>query len=86
LQGYFGSDYHKREPPAPPHGHLGISSFYPGHRAFISTILKTQQQSLLATMFFNMPAMLLSGFMFPIENMPVIFQYITYLNPLRYSS
>ena len=51
---------------------------------FISTILKTQQQSLLATMFFNMPAMLLSGFMFPIENMPVIFQYITYLNPLRY--
>ena len=51
---------------------------------FISTVLKTQQQSLLATMFFNMPAMLLSGFMFPIENMPEIFQYLTYLNPLRY--
>jgi ABC-2 type transport system permease protein len=31
-----------------------------------------------------MPAILLSGFMFPIENMPVIIQYITYLNPLRY--
>jgi ABC-2 type transport system permease protein len=38
----------------------------------------------MATMFFNMPAMLLSGFMFPIENMPQIFQYLTYLNPLRY--
>ncbi len=51
---------------------------------FLSTILKTQQQALMATMFFNMPAMLLSGFMFPIENMPEAFQYVTYLNPLRY--
>jgi len=51
---------------------------------FISTVLKTQQQSLMATMFFAMPAILLSGFMFPIENMPEVFQYITYLNPLRY--
>jgi ABC-2 type transport system permease protein len=51
---------------------------------FISTILRTQQQALMATMFFNMPAMLLSGFMFPIENMPEAFQYLTYLNPLRY--
>ena len=31
-----------------------------------------------------MPAILLSGFMFPIENMPVVFQYATYANPLRY--
>jgi ABC-2 type transport system permease protein len=31
-----------------------------------------------------MPAVLLSGFMFPIENMPEVFQYLTYLNPLRY--
>jgi ABC-2 type transport system permease protein len=51
---------------------------------FISTILKTQQQALMATMFFFMPALLLSGFMFPIENMPQGFQYLTYLNPLRY--
>jgi ABC-2 type transport system permease protein len=51
---------------------------------FISTVLKTQQQALMATMFFFMPALLLSGFMFPIENMPQVFQYITYLNPLRY--
>jgi ABC-2 type transport system permease protein len=51
---------------------------------FISTVLKTQQQSLMATMFFAMPAMLLSGFMFPIENMPLGFQYVAYLNPLTY--
>ncbi|HTZ18576.1 MAG TPA: ABC transporter permease, partial [Dissulfurispiraceae bacterium] len=47
---------------------------------FLSTILKTQQQSMMAAMFFNMPAMLLSGFMFPIENMPPVFQYLTYMN------
>jgi ABC-2 type transport system permease protein len=51
---------------------------------FISTIAKTQQQALMATFLFYMPAVLLSGFMFPIENMPVIFQYVTYVNPLRY--
>lgn len=51
---------------------------------FISTIAKTQQQALMATFLFYMPAVLLSGFMFPIENMPEIFQYLTYINPLRY--
>ncbi len=39
---------------------------------------------MMATMLFYMPAILLSGFIFPIDNMPVIFQYITYANPLRY--
>jgi ABC-2 type transport system permease protein len=38
----------------------------------------------MSTFLFYMPAVLLSGFMFPIENMPDIFQYMTYLNPLRY--
>ena len=51
---------------------------------FISTIARTQQQALMATFLFYMPAVLLSGFMFPIENMPVVFQYVTYANPLRY--
>lgn len=51
---------------------------------FISTISKTQQQALMATFLFFAPAVLLSGFMFPIENMPEIIQYGTYLNPLRY--
>src|SRR5512135_162737 len=45
---------------------------------FISTIAKTQQQALMATFLFYMPAVLLSGFMFPIENMPKMFQYVTY--------
>lgn len=51
---------------------------------FISTILKTPQQSIMASFFFLMPAILLSGFVTPIESMPEIFQYITYMNPLRY--
>jgi len=50
----------------------------------ISTVAKTQQQALMSTFLFYMPAVLLSGFMFPIENMPEVFQYLTYLNPLRY--
>ena len=52
---------------------------------FISTIAKSQQQAMLiAQFFFFMPFMFLSGFSFPIANMPVIIQYITYLIPLRY--
>ncbi len=51
---------------------------------FISTIARTQQQALMAGFLFYMPAVLLSGFMFPIENMPKFFQYLTYANPLRY--
>lgn len=51
---------------------------------FISTISKTQQQALMATFLFYVPAVLLSGFMFPIENMPKLIQYGTYINPLRY--
>jgi ABC-2 type transport system permease protein len=51
---------------------------------FISTISKTQQQALMATFFFFQPAILLSGFATPIETMPDVFQYITYLSPLRY--
>lgn len=51
---------------------------------FISTISRTQQQALMSTFIFYLPAVLLSGFMFPIENMPRLIQYGTYLNPLRY--
>ncbi|NIM57871.1 MAG: ABC transporter permease [Candidatus Aminicenantes bacterium] len=53
---------------------------------FISTISRTQQQAMMTAFFFAMPAMLLSGIFFPIENMPRIIQYITLLNPLRYFS
>lgn len=51
---------------------------------FISTISKTQQQAMMSTFFFSLPAVLLSGFMFPIENMPRIIQWFTYIIPTRY--
>jgi ABC-2 type transport system permease protein len=55
-----------------------------GHGLFISTISRTQQQAMLTSLFFIMPQMLLSGFVFPIENMPKLFQYLTTIIPLRY--
>jgi len=51
---------------------------------FISTISRTQQQAMMSMFFFFVPAILLSGFIFPIANMPEVVQYLTYLNPLRY--
>jgi len=51
---------------------------------FISTVSKTQQQAMLSFFLIFMPAILLSGFIFPIYSMPDIIQLITYLNPLRY--
>jgi ABC-2 type transport system permease protein len=52
---------------------------------FISTISNTQQQAMMtSTFFFLIPMMYLSGFVFPIENMPDVIQPITYLLPLRY--
>ena len=52
---------------------------------FISTISDTQQQAMMtATFFFLTPMIYLSGFIFPIENMPAVIQLFTYLIPLRY--
>jgi len=50
----------------------------------ISTVSETQQQAMMSTFFFYFPAVLLSGFMFPIANMPTVIQWATYFNPLRY--
>lgn len=51
----------------------------------VSTISQTQQQaSMTATFFFLTPMIYLSGFTFPIENMPQWIQYATYAIPLRY--
>jgi ABC-2 type transport system permease protein len=50
----------------------------------ISTVSHTQQQAMMSTFFFFFPAMLLSGFVFPIANMPEVVQWLTYANPLRY--
>ncbi len=51
---------------------------------FISTISSTQQQAQISTFFFTIPAFTLSGFAFPLENMPEWIQTLTYANPLRY--
>lgn len=55
-----------------------------GAGLFLSTISQTQQQAMMASFFFVTPAFMLSGFAFPIANMPVAVQYLTYLNPVRY--
>jgi ABC-2 type transport system permease protein len=51
---------------------------------FISTVSSTQQQAMMTTFFFFFPAMLLSGFIYPIANMPEPIQWLTLLNPLRH--
>ncbi len=52
---------------------------------FISTVSKTQQQAMMLAIFVVMlPMVFLSGFSFPIENMPKIIQGITFIIPLRY--
>lgn len=50
----------------------------------ISTVSHTQQQAMMGTFFFFFPSMLLSGFAFPIANMPPAIQWLTFANPLRY--
>ncbi len=50
----------------------------------ISSLSVTQQQGLLGAFLFIVPAVILSGFATPIENMPEMVQQITYLNPMRY--
>jgi ABC-2 type transport system permease protein len=58
-------------------GNLGLA-------LFISVSAATQQQALLTAFFVLMPGVLLSGFMFPIRNMPEPVQYATMLNPMRW--
>jgi ABC-2 type transport system permease protein len=55
-----------------------------GAGLLLSTISHTQQQAMMSSFFFSTPAFMLSGFAFPIRNMPVAVQYVTYLNPVRY--
>lgn len=58
-------------------GNLGIA-------LLISVTAHTQQQALLTAFLVLMPAVLLSGFIFPIHNMPPVIQILTYLNPMRW--
>jgi ABC-2 type transport system permease protein len=55
-----------------------------GVAMFLSTVSDNQQQALVGTFFFAMPALFLSGFAFPISSMPPAMQWFSYLIPLRY--
>jgi len=55
-----------------------------GAGLYISTISKTQQQANMSTFLLFQPFSMLSGFTFPIRNMPQVVQYFTFLNPMRY--
>lgn len=55
-----------------------------GTGLLISTISSTQQQAMVTAFFFIMPAIVFSGFGFPISTMPPWLQYMTYASPLRY--
>ncbi|HTL67892.1 MAG TPA: ABC transporter permease [Lacunisphaera sp.] len=66
---------------------LGVALFLLstlGIGLFISTVSQTQQQAMMTTFFFFFPAMLFSGFIFPIANMPPVIQWLSLLDPLRY--
>jgi ABC-2 type transport system permease protein len=73
-------------------GHLillyGAMLFYSlslaGVGLFISSLCKTQQQAFLGAFVFMVPAILLSGYTAPVENMPVWLQHITWANPVRH--
>ena len=51
---------------------------------FISTVSKTQGQALISAFFFNDPAIIFSGFAFPMTSIPPILRWISYLDPLLY--
>jgi ABC-2 type transport system permease protein len=55
-----------------------------GFGLLISTISRTQQEAFLTMFLFFLPAIILSGFMYPVDTMPDFFQDISLLNPIRY--
>jgi ABC-2 type transport system permease protein len=68
---------------------LGVSSLVYvlsgiGIGLLISTISNTQQEAFMSMFMVFMPMMMLSGMMFPVDNMPHWVQYLTWLDPLRH--
>ncbi len=56
-----------------------------GFGLFVSTVTSTVSASQILTMVISLlPSILLSGFVFPIESMPTVVQFITYAVPARY--
>jgi ABC-2 type transport system permease protein len=51
---------------------------------FASTIANTQQEAMLTVWMTLLPSIFLSGFFFPLEAMPTVLQWVSYLMPLRY--
>lgn len=63
---------------------LALLASTQGLGLLLSSYAGTQQQAMLSAMFFIMPMTMLSGFAFPIRNMPGPVQWLTWINPLRY--
>jgi ABC-2 type transport system permease protein len=67
---------------------LTLSIFYLlstlGLGIFISTLVQSQDQSMIVTFSIVLTMNILSGVIFPIANMPQVIQYLTYLMPIRY--
>jgi ABC-2 type transport system permease protein len=55
-----------------------------GVALFISSLVANQQQAMMGIMVFMMPAMMLSGFASPVQNMPAWLHPITAINPLTH--
>lgn len=51
---------------------------------FISTVSRTQQEAFLSMFLFILPAIILSGFLYPVDTMPAFFEQLTLANPLRH--
>lgn len=51
---------------------------------FLSTITRTQQQSMMASFLTIFPIQMFSGLMFPLDNLPAVLQPVKYINPLAY--
>ncbi|MFZ6689886.1 ABC transporter permease [Undibacterium sp. SXout11W] len=65
-------------------GMVGYGLALAGVGLFISSISSTQQQAFLGVFCFMTPAVMLSGYVAPIENIPVVLQWIAHMNPLTY--
>lgn len=50
----------------------------------ISTITSTQQEAIIVAIFYNLPSIFLSGFIYPVAAMPRVLQFVSHAIPLRY--
>ena len=65
-------------------GYLWYGLSLVGFGLLISSLCSTQQQAFIGVFVFMMPAILLSGYVSPVENMPVWLQNLTWINPIRH--